>query len=142
MFRLAFVFAPLLFGLLLGGFVVWAQRPDSPPSPNQGFRPIAPPQTRQMPSTQRIREATEFKDLHVEFRPGERTALYTVENNQRFICLENLALERILTIIEQRPDRQYWKIEGTFTEFRGENFILIRRFAVAVSPTAAVPVVL
>jgi len=143
MLRLAIIFASLLFGfVLLGSFVVWAQRPDPPPQPNQGFRPIAIPPARQLPSTQRIREGNTFRNMLVSFRQaGDRTVLYTVEGNQRFTCLENLALERIWTASQERPERQYWRIDGEFTEFRGENYVLIRRYFIAPAPAAVAPVI-
>jgi hypothetical protein len=78
----------------------------------------------------------------VSFRQtGDRTVLYTVEGNQRYTCLENLALDRILTATQERPDRRYWRIDGEFTEFRGENFVLIRRAVIAPAPAAVTPVV-
>lgn len=143
MFRFAIVFVPLLSGvLLLGSFIVWAQRPDPPPpQPNQNFRPIAPAQAGQASGTQRIREGTPFRNMLVVFREtGDRIVLYTVDGNQRFTCHENLALERIWTASQERPDRQYWRIDGEFTEFRGENYVFIRRFVIAAPPVAA-PVV-
>jgi len=143
MSRLAVIFVPLLFGVvLLAGFVAWAQRPDPPPQPNQGFRPIAVAQDRQTLGAQRIREGTAFRQMLVFFRQtGDRTVLYTVEGNQRHTCLENLALERILTAIQDRPDRQFWRIDGEFTEFRGENFVLIRRAVIAPAPAAVAPII-
>jgi len=143
MSRLAFVFVPVLSGfVLLGSFVVWAQRPDPPPQPTQNFRPIAPPQAGQTPNTQRIREGTAFRNMLVFFRQhGDRIVLYTVEGNQRYTCHENLALERIWTASQSRPDRQYWRIDGEYTEFRGENYVTIRRFVIAAAPAAAAPVV-
>ena len=142
MFRFTVVIVPLLIGFaLLGSFAVWAQRSD-PPQPNQGFRPIAPSQTGQTSGAQRIREGTTLRNTLVFFRQtGDRTVLYTVENDQRFTCLENLALERILTAIREKPERQFWKInDGEFTEFRGENFVIIRHAVIAPAQTATVPV--
>ena len=141
MIRLVFIFVPLFGFVLLGCFIAgsfdaWAQRPDSPPQPNQAFRPIASPQTSRALGHQRIREGTAFRGMLVFFRQsGDRTALYTVEGNQRYTCLENLAMERILTALQENPDRQYWRIDGEFTEFRGENFVLIRRAVIAPAPT-------
>jgi hypothetical protein len=127
--------------LLLGGFIVWAQRPPDPPqNPNQEFRALAPPQTGQISGAKLIREGTTFKNLYVSFRQtGDRTVLYTVENNQRYTCLENLALERILAIRKERPERQYWKIDGEFTQFRGENYVLIRHYVIAQAPSPSAP---
>jgi len=125
---------------LLGYFAVQGQRPEPPVQPNQTISPIAPTQARQMPRMQRIREGTAFKDMHVFFRQiDDRTALYTVEDNRRFMCHENLTLERILAAIQEKPERQFWKIDGEFTEFRGENFITIRRAVVAQTPVAQTP---
>ena len=140
MSRLTIVIVPLLSGfILLGGFVVWAQRPDPPPQPNQNFRSIAPPQTGQVSSAPRIREGTAFRNMLVNFRQnGDRIVLYTVEGNQRYTCHENLALERIWTASQASPDRQYWRIDGVFTEFRGENYVTIRSYVIASSP-AVVP---
>jgi len=121
-------------------FALYGQRPEPSAQINQEIRPIAVIQAHQLSRTQRIREGTAVKDLYVFFRQtGDRTAMYTVDDNRRFVCLENLTLERILTTIEERPERQIWKIEGEFTEFRGENRVLIRR-AVFAQPPAAVPV--
>jgi hypothetical protein len=124
--------------VLLGSFVVRGQRPEQPTLPNQDIKPIVAPTTRQISRPQRIREGTAFKDTHVFFRQtGDRTVLYTVGDNQRFTCLENLTLERILATIQANPERQYWRIEGEYTEFRGDNFVLIRRAVVAQAPAAA-----
>jgi len=141
MFRLTLVFLPLFGVLLLGGFLVWAQRPDPPTQPNQESRPIAPSQVQQTLGVKRIREGTTFKNLLVFFRPaGDRTALYIAnDNTKRFTCLENLELERILTAIQEKPEREYWRIEGEYTEFRGENYVFIRRAMVASVPTVSVP---
>ena len=143
MFRFAIIVVSLLLGFaLLGSFVVWAQRPDPPPQPNQNIRPIVAPQTGATSRALRIREGTAFRNTLVQFRQtGDRTVLYTIEGSHRYTCLENLALERILTAMTEKPERQYWQIDGEFTEFRGENFVLIRRYFIAQAPTADTPVV-
>ena len=136
MFRSFVVVSVVFFAffIALGYFAVQGQRPESPVQPNQAISPIAASAARTI-RVQRIREGTAFKDLHVFFRQiDDRTALYTVEDNRRFMCLENLALERILTTMQEMPERYYWKVDGEFTEFRGENFIIIRRAVVARSP--------
>ena len=125
----------ILSFVLLSNFVAQGQRPEAPMQPDQEIKPIIAPPTKQTPRTKRIREGTTFRGLHVYFRQnGDRTVLYTVEDNQRFTCLENLVLERILTTIQEKPEREYWKIDGEFTEFRGENYVLIRRSVVAQAP--------
>jgi len=141
--RRRFLGSVLVAGIALpiGSFVVRGQRPETPTQPDQEMKPIIAPPARQAQRTKRVREGTTFKDMYVFFRQtGNRTVLYTVDNNQLFICLENLQLERILTAIQEKPGREFWKIEGEFTEFRGENYVLIRRAVFAEAPAAAVPV--
>jgi len=139
MSRFALVLPIIIFAFiaLFSSFVVQGQRPEPPIQPNRELKRIVAPQANQALRGQRLREGTVFKDMHVFFRQtGDRTVLYTVGDNQRFTCLENLALERILTTIQEKPERQFWKIGGEFTEFRGENFVFIRRAVIAQPPAA------
>ena len=142
-FRLISTWVALgLLSGLVGSFIVFAQRPpETPIQPDQDFKSITAPQTSRTLRANRIREGTAFKDMRVFFlQTGDRTVLYTVGENQRFACLENLALERVLTSMQEKPEqRRYWKIEGVFTEFKGDNFVLIRRAVVDLSPTASSP---
>ena len=132
MSRIIVFFVPIV---LLGGLVVFAQRTEISLPPNQESRAIAVPQTQQTPRAKRLREGTAFKNKVVFFREiGDRIVMDNVETNQRFTCLENLTLERVWTTSQQRSDRQFWKIDGEFTEFRGENFVLIRRAVIAQAP--------
>jgi hypothetical protein len=127
--------------MLFAGLVVLAQRAEVPLSPDRESKPIDVPPAKQVPRANRFREGTAFKDKHVFFRhTNDRTVLYTTHDNQSFLCLENLHLERILTTIQEKPERQFWKIDGEFTEFRGENFVLIRRAVVAQAPVTTAPV--
>ena len=140
--RIALVLSVTVFVsfVLLGSFIVWGQRLEVPKQPNQDMKPIATTTANRGSRTQRIREGTKFKDMYVYFRQtGDRSVLYTVENHQRFTCLENLELERVLKVIQDKPDRDHWKIEGEFTEFRGENLILLRRAVIAEAPMKNTP---
>ena len=123
-------------------FWVQGQRPEFPTVPYQTIKPIEVSPTKQSSRPQRMREGTSFKDKYVFFKQtGDQTVLYTVDDEQRFTCLKNLTLERILTTIQEKPERKYWKIDGEYTEFRGENFVLIRRAFVAPAPNVNIPVV-
>ena len=83
-------------------------------------------------SKKRIREGTSFQGKKVFFRQtGNRTTMYGIEENDRYVCLENLNLERILQALEENPGRVEWRVDGVFTEFRGENFVLIQRAVAA-----------
>ena len=126
--------------MFFDSFIAQGQRPEPPAQPSQGMRPIVVSPTKPTQRTQRIREGTAFKDMLVFFRQNaDRTVLYTADGEQRFTCLENLALERVLTAIQQKPERQFWRVDGEFSEFRGENFVSIRRFVVARTPAETAP---
>ena len=131
----------LVSAVLLSSFVVRGQRPEPPPQSSQEIKPITASAAKPLPRIKRFREGTTFKNMLVFFRQtGEQTVLYTVEDNQRFVCLENLALERILNTMQEKPERQFWMIEGEYTEFRGENRVLIRRAVIARAPPVDAPV--
>ncbi|MDR1963678.1 MAG: hypothetical protein LBQ50_07860 [Planctomycetaceae bacterium] len=113
--------------------VIFAQREPIPGDPNAVEKPVISEPEQKKVTKKRYREGTMFQGKKAFFRQtGNRTTLYMVDDDERFVCLENLNLERILTAIEEKPSRTTWKIDGDFTEFRGENYILIRR-AVIVS---------
>ena len=128
--------------MLFGSLIVQGQRPATPTRPDREMKPIAVSPTTQTQQSQRFREGTTFKDMLVFFRQNaDRTVLYTADGGQRFICLENLALERVLTAVQQKPERQYWKVDGEFSEFRGENFVTLRRFVIARTPANDTPAI-
>ncbi len=129
----------LFLVLLLVTQFVQAQRELMPAQPNSVERPVVSDPTNPDGSPagkaavkKRIREGAALIEKRVFFREtGNRTTLYTVDENDRFVCLENLNLQRILQAIEEKPERSIWKIDGTFTEFKGENFVLITRAVVS-----------
>ena len=58
---------------------------------------------------------------------GDRVAFFATEKKGRFIALENLNLQRIAQAIAEQPEKRLWKVTGTLTEYRGENFLLVQR---------------
>ncbi|MDR0390981.1 MAG: hypothetical protein LBH59_03665 [Planctomycetaceae bacterium] len=129
--RLFFVFVLSCF-LFIGVFAM-GQRAPAPPSPDMDEKPIETNESIQQ-TKKRIREGTTFQNKRVFFRQtGNRTTMYLLENNDRYICLENLNLDRILKSIAERPERGTWQIDGMFTEFNGENFVLISRAVVSLT---------
>ena len=73
-------------------------------------------------------------------RRGDRVAFLTGDRPTALIVLENLALERVMRVTEEDglgPIR--WRVSGTITEFRGANYLIIRR-AVVKSDVASPPV--
>lgn len=69
-----------------------------------------------------LREGTKLDGAHGFFQAaGERTVFFMKKEKRRFICLENLALQRAGT----QPASAQWRVRGTVTEFNGENYLLI-----------------
>lgn len=76
----------------------------------------------------RLREGTALRGLIGTIRPvGERWTLFLAQRDERYILLENLALERILRTNASFTEAPDWTIDGTVTEFRGQNYLLIEK---------------
>jgi hypothetical protein len=83
------------------------------------------PKNAQLAADSRIREGSEI-NLTGSFRiTGDRVTFYSKDRELRLRCLENLMLERIARIADRSPDMLEWKMRGTVTEFRGNNFLLV-----------------
>lgn len=123
---LAFVFSLSLHGI--------AQRDPNSLNPTQPEKPIETSENPVKAKKQRIREGTKFQDKRGSFRQvGQRTIFQSLDDNERYYCLENLHLERVLLAIEEKPARTVWRINGTYTEFQGDNYILLERAVAAPS---------
>jgi hypothetical protein len=73
-------------------------------------------------------------------RRGERFVFLGVEPAVQWMVLENLALERILRVIEtEESDNVEWTVDGMVTEFRGVNYLLLRRTVVRSAGERAAP---
>lgn len=80
------------------------------------------------PGPTRLREGTSLRGLIGTIRPvGERWTLFLTQRDERFILLENLALERILRTNASFTEAPNWTVDGTVTEFRGQNYLLIEK---------------
>jgi len=100
-----------------------ARRFDPPELPSLTPGPLAPDPTRHQ-----IREGTEVVDRLGYFRAtGDRMTFFSEDGKDRYVALENLSLERIAQAVADNPTQLQWSITGTVTEYRGSNFILIRR---------------
>lgn len=76
----------------------------------------------------RLREGTTLRGLVGSIRPlGERWTLFLSQRDERYVLLENLALERILRTNASFTEAPDWTIDGTITEFRGQNYLLIEK---------------
>ena len=77
----------------------------------------------------RQREGTQIKDQEGYFRTtGDGLIFHLRESEERYAALENLALERIGKVMNDRhdhPEQLTWIVSGFFTEYRGSNFLFI-----------------
>ena len=84
----------------------------------------------------RMREGTEITDIIGSFTSsGER---WTFENEKKkekqntqteeqgIQVLENLMLERVVQTIENSTGTVTWKVSGKITEYRGNNFLILK----------------
>ena len=64
---------------------------------------------------------------------GDRVTFYTSDGRFRFLGLENLALERVARVVSHSsdPGDLMWIVSGVITEFRGTNYLMIRRAALS-----------
>jgi len=75
----------------------------------------------------RWREGSKLVDVAGQFKTsGERVAFHAADGKAPFPCLENLNSERVARIVaESPPESLEWIVQGTLTEFRNENYLLI-----------------
>ena len=75
-----------------------------------------------------IREGTELVDQIGTFTAqGDRLIFVMAAGRHRLIGLENLNLERIGRALTGNPNSVTWIVSGTVSEYRGSNYILVRR---------------
>jgi hypothetical protein len=77
-------------------------------------------------TTERLREGTRIHDQEGRFKAtGDRLTFYAVDAGRRFLCLENLALERIARAVHDNPEALDWRVTATATEYQGANYLLV-----------------
>lgn len=82
----------------------------------------------------RLREGTIIKDKLARFYiTGNRVTMHLDDGSERYICLENVNLDRIIKHMREHPAQRLWKIDGMMTEYQGDNFILIQKSIIAPS---------
>ena len=106
---------------------------------DQQPRPMATPSTdpKSAPhqANLRVREGTEIVGQFGHFRmTGGRVVFFTTDGKRRFVGLENLHLERISRAIADSRHPLRWDVTGTITEYRGANFLLVRRAILKSGP--------
>jgi hypothetical protein len=91
----------------------------------------------------RQREGTVLKNVEGIFKPTGDGATFeyvdkTIENNDKktkCTALANLMLERVAQVLREMPDANEWVVSGEIYEFRGENYLLIKRAVLKTSTT-------
>ena len=113
--------------LLVGWSAAWSQ---SPPPSRMSVKPdpATPANAANLPNKDRLREGTELKEALGFFRfVDDRVVFFRKNGDARYIGLENLNLERIVSEITNNPTQLEWTVVGTITEYRGANYLLVRR---------------
>jgi hypothetical protein len=86
----------------------------------------------------RWREGTKLVDICGSFRiTGDRVTFFSTDGKSRFACLENLNSERIARMVSESPESLEWVIQGTVTEFRQENYLLVTQAVLRTRQTGA-----
>ena len=88
----------------------------------------AAPPTRAAGEGTRLREGHALTDVQGTFdTAGNRVQFRPADGSSSFRVLENLALERVTRILEETRSDRLWLVNGTITEYRGENYLLLTR---------------
>jgi hypothetical protein len=58
---------------------------------------------------------------------GDRAIFFVGDGKQQLVGLENLNLERVVRVITDNPESLEWFVTGTISEYRGANYLLVRR---------------
>ncbi|HRF00656.1 MAG TPA: hypothetical protein PLI18_09070 [Pirellulaceae bacterium] len=75
----------------------------------------------------RLREGSRLESATGWFRiTADRTEFHASPGETKLICLENLALERIVDELEDGLTL-IWQIDGRVTEYHGRNYLLVER---------------
>lgn len=115
--------------LLLGVALAWARSEDSSSEgPATATSEVADEPVDGLGADHRLREGTEIFNRLGHFRmTGDRLTFFPEDGDGRFVALENLNLERIARRVADHPDRLQWDVTGTVTEYRGTNYLFVRR---------------
>jgi hypothetical protein len=120
--------------------IAWLTTSDAraqAPATRRASRPLAGDITRMNhPQVGSIaREGTELTEHHGQFKAnGGRWVFHSIDGTLRLTVLENLALERVTRMNNESDRALDWVIEGTVTEFQGDNFLLLTQARVKNRP--------
>ena len=98
--------------------------------PGQGLPPEAGGAEPTAVSSDPFREGTKLTGREGTFQVTGDRATFETTDGRRFIGLENLNLERIVRTIVDSVEPLRWTVDGTITEYRGSNYLLVSRASV------------
>ncbi len=115
-------------------FAVWGQTDRNANRPGTRLPASNTPQKveRETAAKKRVREGTAFKNKRCLFRiSGNRVVIFSEDESERYFCLENLNLDRVMKVVQKNPTQQIWNVDGFYTEYHEENFVYIQRAVLA-----------
>ena len=124
---------PMMFAtslaVVLAATMVWAQSEDPGVDDTAELSTSIPAgDAIGLRGNSRIREGTEMENQNGYFRmTGDRVTFFSEGGKGRFVVLENLNLERVSRILAENPDHLRWSVTATVTEYRGANYIFVRK---------------
>lgn len=79
-----------------------------------------------------LREGETYEGVGRFVETGDRYMFYPADSSAPFRILENLALERVARVLDNAHQRvePTWTVKGVVYEFRGTNYLLVRRAVV------------
>lgn len=77
----------------------------------------------------RLREGTGLNDMSGTFKIAADRVLFVDASNPQvhFRCLENLMLQRVYQSIRDDDRDNNWIVQGSITEYLGDNYLLLER---------------
>lgn len=96
-------------------------------------------------SDHRQREGSRMDGQQGHFKlTGDRLTFHVSQSQEKYLGLENLAMERIAKVVSERhdsPEQLTWEVTGVFTEYRGNNYLLITHALIKNETSARRPAV-
>lgn len=117
--------------LLLVGSTVWAQQAPQRRGALTARRFDA---VEESASLERLREGTQLVDQPGSFQRTSGRLVFQASDGRRYVGLENLNLERVAQVVVDNPAQLDWFVSGTVTEYRGSNYLLIKRATLRSQP--------